>query len=103
MSQGSAPLIELMAGVKASLDPLVGMPLSVTAIVDIMNKVSQSCSTVKHATLAEMQYLLCYSYYCNTPTFSVFSSRVVQAQAEVATDVPFTGRIWPVAITTRDR
>ncbi|CAM9251274.1 unnamed protein product [Laminaria digitata] len=39
VSQGSAPLVELMASVKASLDPLVGKPLSVTAIVDIMNKV----------------------------------------------------------------
>lgn len=39
VSQGSAPLIELMASVKATLDPLIGKPLSVTAIVDIMNKV----------------------------------------------------------------
>lgn len=34
-------MAELMVGVKASLDPLVGKPLSVTAIVDIMNKVRQ--------------------------------------------------------------
>ncbi len=33
------PLIELMSSIKATLDPLVGKPLSVTAIVDIMNKV----------------------------------------------------------------
>lgn len=33
------PLVELMSSVKATLDPLVGKPLSVTAIVDIMNKV----------------------------------------------------------------
>lgn len=46
VSQGSAPLVELMASVKASLDPLVGKPLSVTAIVDIMNKVRQPLSSV---------------------------------------------------------
>lgn len=28
-----------MASVKATLDPLIGKPLSVTAIVDVMNKV----------------------------------------------------------------
>ncbi|CAN0319627.1 unnamed protein product [Ectocarpus sp. 6 AP-2014] len=39
VSQGSAPLVELMASVKATLDPLIGKPLSVTAIVDLMNKV----------------------------------------------------------------
>lgn len=37
-----------MASVKASLDPLVGKPLSVTAIVDIMNKVRQPLSSVCH-------------------------------------------------------
>lgn len=45
VSQGSAPLVELMASVKASLDPLVGKPLSATAIVDIMNKVRQPLSS----------------------------------------------------------
>ncbi|CAN0292085.1 unnamed protein product [Ectocarpus sp. 6 AP-2014] len=39
VSQGSAPLVELMTSVKATLDPLIGKPLSVTAIVDLMNKV----------------------------------------------------------------
>lgn len=39
VSQGSVPLVELISSVKATLDPLVGKPLSVTAIVDIMNKV----------------------------------------------------------------
>lgn len=39
VSQGSAPLVQLMADVRASLDPLIGQPLTVTAIVDIMNKV----------------------------------------------------------------
>ncbi|CAM9110639.1 unnamed protein product [Hapterophycus canaliculatus] len=39
VSQGSAPLIELMASVRATLDPLIGKALSVTAIVDIMNMV----------------------------------------------------------------
>lgn len=39
VSQGSAPLIELMGSIPATLDPLIGKPLSVTAIVDIMNKV----------------------------------------------------------------
>lgn len=37
-----------MASVKASLDPLVGKPLSVTAIVDIMNKVRQPLSSGCH-------------------------------------------------------
>lgn len=40
VSQGSAPLVELISNIKATLKPLVGTALSVTAIVDIMNKVS---------------------------------------------------------------
>lgn len=39
VSQGSGPLIKLLANVSAILKPLIGQPLSVTAIVDIMNKV----------------------------------------------------------------
>lgn len=40
-----------MASVKATLDPLIGKPLSVTAIVDIMNKVCQQSVPAKSTYL----------------------------------------------------
>ncbi|CAN0180695.1 unnamed protein product, partial [Discosporangium mesarthrocarpum] len=39
VSQGPGPLADLIQSIQETLDPLVGKPLSVTAIVDIMNKV----------------------------------------------------------------
>lgn len=43
-----------MESVKATLDPLIGKPLTVTAIVDIMNKVHLNrsvCPSVAHGKI----------------------------------------------------